>query len=68
MNNKYSCNTSMLDILFNMLLGFVMLFVIAFALIRKEAPKRGDISIVGNQPIDTRPGGRRRGRTTGGYR
>ena len=48
MNNKYSCNTSMLDILFNMLLGFVMLFVIAFALIREETPKRADVNIVGN--------------------
>ena len=38
MNNKYSCNTSMMDILFNMLLGFVMLFIIAFAMVRKDTP------------------------------
>ena len=29
---NYSCNTSFLDLLFNMLLAFACLFVLAFAL------------------------------------
>ena len=48
--NKYSCNTSMLDILFNMLLAFVMLFIIAFTLVRQDNPdsKKADIRIEGD--------------------
>jgi len=34
--NHYSCNTSFLDLLFNMLLAFACLFVLAFALINQN--------------------------------
>ena len=33
---NYSCNTSFLDLLFNMLLAFACLFVLAFALINQN--------------------------------
>ena len=38
MNNRknYSCNTSFLDLLFNMLLAFTALFVLAFAMINQN--------------------------------
>ncbi|NDB86924.1 MAG: hypothetical protein EB127_30185 [Alphaproteobacteria bacterium] len=38
MSNKkhYSCNTSFLDLLFNMLLAFTALFVLSFALINQN--------------------------------
>lgn len=46
---RYSCNTSLLDVLFNMLLAFAMLFIIAFALVRKDTPqKEADIKIEGD--------------------
>lgn len=46
--SKYSCNTSLLDVLFNMLLAFVALFVIAFVLARKEDRKQDkNVKILG---------------------
>lgn len=44
-NNRYSCNTSLLDVLFNMLLAFAMLFIISFALIREENAKQNDADV-----------------------
>jgi hypothetical protein len=48
----YSCNTTFLDMLFNMLLAFVAMFVMAFALAavksKSEAPPEANARIEGN--------------------
>lgn len=41
----YQNNNSMLDLLFNLLLGFVMLFVIAFILIQPVDPPKQDVPL-----------------------
>ena len=43
MNQRnYSCGTSFLDLLFNMLLAFVALFVLSFALIQTQSNKNNN--------------------------
>lgn len=59
-SNNFSCNTALIDLLFNMLVGFVALFILAFAMQAQEKrPKdetnvksRGDMTITLSWPDD----------------